>query len=447
MLPGHGLAERRAEGEGRVRLADATGKPVFVDLLPSWLAGDRKALLRRGLVLVTIVLATGACTSGGDEPDDSAPAEVTEADDPEVDPFEVDQIEGDRPEVEASALDDPWAAGFPEPLIDLDRLIAGGPPPDGIPPVDDPMFLRVDDVDFLEDGEAVLVLEIDGDARAYPVQIMTWHEIVNDTVGGTPVTVSFCPLCNTAIAYDRRLDGRVLDFGTSGLLYSSALVMYDRQSESLWSHFTAEAIVGTLTGATLETIPMATVSWADFREAHPDGLVLSRKTGHIRDYGRNPYPGYDEPGEAPFLFDGEVDGRLAVKERVIGIRDGSAGVAVRTAELADEGVIEVSLGDRDLVVWLLPGTASALDDTTVSGGRDVGATGVFEPEVEGRRLTFTRTTDGFVDDQTGSSWDVLGQAVDGPLSGSTLEAYPHVDTFWFAWAAFLPDTAVVPALG
>ncbi len=410
-------------------------------------ASRRTGRLRRRLLLVAAVtVAAAACGNdgGGDASAPHPDSEATDARRSEPEPFEVDQVDGDPPSVEASALDDQRAAGFPEPLIDLDRLRAGGPPPDGIPPVDDPTFLRAEDVDFVEDGEAVLALEIDGDARAYPVQIMTWHEIVNDTVGGAPVTVSFCPLCNSAIAYDRRLDGRVLDFGTSGMLYNSALVMYDRQTETLWSHFTAEAIVGALTGSTLETIPVATVSWADFRDAHPEGLVLSRETGHLRDYGRNPYPGYDEPGEAPFLFDGEVDGRLAVKERVIGIRDGDRGVAVRTTELAEGGVVEVELGARDLVVWLQPGTASALDDATVSGGRDVGATGVFEPVVDGRRLTFVRTTDGFVDDQTRSRWDILGRAVDGPLRGASLEGYPHVDTFWFAWAAFLPDTDVVP---
>ena len=411
-------------------------------------AGGVQGRGRPLLLLAVITLTAGACGSDTDR-GDGAPdrdREVTEAQGADAEPFEVDQVAADPPSVEASALDDPRDASFPPPLIELDRLLAGGPPPDGIPSIDDPTFLRVDDVAFVEDGEAVLVLEIDGDARAYPVQIMTWHEIVNDTVGGTPVTVSFCPLCNSAIAYDRRLDGRTLDFGTSGMLYNSALVMYDRQTETLWSHFTAEAIVGTLTGSTLETIPMATVSWADFKDAHPDGLVLSRETGHLRDYGRNPYPGYDEPGEAPFLFDGEVDGRLAAKERVIGIRDDGQGVAVRTAELAEEGVVEVKIGPRDLVVWLQPGTASALDDATVSGGRDVGATGVFDPVVDGQRLTFTRTADGFVDEETASRWDVLGRAVEGPLRGATLKAYPHVDTFWFAWAAFLPDTEIVPPL-
>ena len=184
-------------------------------------------------------------------------------------------------------------------------------------------------------------------------------------------------------------------------------------------------------------------------ELHLDDALLGELGGPHR------HPPVAVPDADDALFDGEAavdlpveqERCLAVKERVIGIRDGDRGVAVRTTELAEEGVVEVELGAQDLVVWLQPGTASALDDATVSGGRDVGATGVFDPAVDGRRLTFTRTADGFVDDQTGSRWDVLGRAVDGPLRGTTLEAYTHVDTFWFAWAAFLPGTDVVPELG
>ncbi|NNE13139.1 MAG: DUF3179 domain-containing protein, partial [Ilumatobacter sp.] len=196
----------------------------------------------------------------------------------------------------------------PPPLVQFEEIRSGGPPPDGIPPIDEPRFLLPGDVDFLADNEPVLALEIDGDARAYPVQIMTWHEIVNDTVGGTPVTVSYCPLCNSAVAYDRRLGDRILDFGTSGLLYNSALVMYDRQTQTLWSHFTGQGIIGELTGEELVTYPLATVAWSTWRDTNPDGLVLSRDTGFSRDYGRNPYPGYDRVDGVPFLFQGEVDG-------------------------------------------------------------------------------------------------------------------------------------------
>jgi hypothetical protein len=170
-----------------------------------------------------------------------------------------------------SALDNPADPRLPKPLVDPDEIISGGPAPDGIPPVDDPRFEPVAEVDWLKDQEPVLALVLEGEARAYPVQIMVWHEIVNDTVAGIPVAVTYCPLCNSAVAYDRRLAERVMDFGTSGKLYRSALVMYDRQTESLWAHFTGQAVAGVLTGEELDTYPVSTVSWEDFRTSHPDG--------------------------------------------------------------------------------------------------------------------------------------------------------------------------------
>ncbi|MGH9185180.1 MAG: DUF3179 domain-containing protein, partial [Acidimicrobiales bacterium] len=259
-----------------------------------------------------------------------------------------------------------------------------------------------------------------------------------------PVTVTYCPLCNTAVVYDRRLGDRVLDFGTSGMLYQSALVMYDRQTESLWAHFTAEGLVGVLAGERLDTYPASIVSWASWRDAHPDGLVLSRDTGFQRDYGRNPYPGYDDVERQPFLFRGEVDGRLAAMERVVAVGRDSDPVAIRLDELAEAGVLEVTVGGDAVTVWHLPGTSSALDDIDTANGRDVGATGAFRPEADGQRLTFERDGEGFVDRETGSRWDVFGSALDGPLAGQQLEPLEHVDTFWFAWAAYQPDTRIEP---
>lgn len=358
----------------------------------------------------------------------------------------VAQVEESPAEDVPSALDAIDQEGLPAPLIDRSELLDGGPPPDGIPPIDEPKFHRAADVDFLEDTEPVLAVEVDGEARAYPVQIMIWHEIVNDTFGDLPVTITYCPLCNTAVGFDRRLDdGRVLSFGTSGKLFRSSLVMYDRQTESLWAHFDGGAVAGVLTGTELARIPVQTVSWGDWLEQHPDGLVLSRDTGESRDYGRNPYPGYDDIGEDPFLFEGELDGRLPAKERVVGFGLDVAPTAVRLAPLLDEGVVATELDGRPVVVWALPGTRSALDADTIEEGRDVGATGVFVAERNGDPLTFTRTDSGFVDAETASTWTVLGLAVDGPLAGTQLEALEHVDTFWFAWAAFSPDTKVLPA--
>jgi hypothetical protein len=387
-------------------------------------------------VVGVVAAACSGSDNGGDASGSGRVGDVTAV--------TVDQVPGSPREDTPSALDDPADAQFPTPLIDVGELRSGGPPPDGIPPIDDPRFLGAADVSFLEDSEPVLALEVAGDARAYPLQIMTWHEIVNDTVGDVPVGVTYCPLCNTAIAFDRRLDDRVLSFGTSGLLFNSALVMYDRQTESLWSHFTSQALAGVLTGERLATFPVAVVSWAEWRDAHPSGRVLSRDTGVDRDYGRNPYPGYDDVDNPPFLFDGEVDGRLAAKERIVGVGLDRDPVSVRLDALSDRGVLEVEVDGEPLTVWQLPGTSSALDTGEVAGGRDVGATGVFLPRINGRSLTFERDGDRFVDRETGTAWDIFGRGVSGTLAGERLEGVDHVDTLWFAWAAYQPDTRIAP---
>jgi hypothetical protein len=386
--------------------------------------------------------------------EDGELSSATDAAAGESDPTERIQLEPSPPDVTVSGLDiyrGAEIAGAPEPLVDLEEIRSGGPPPDGIPSIDDPVFLPAADVDFLAENEAVLALTVNGDARAYPVQIMMWHEIVNDTVGGVPVAVTYCPLCNSALVYDRDVGDLVLEFGTSGLLLNSSLVMYDRQTETLWSHFTGAGIVGELTGVELETQPVATVSWSTWRDAHPDGLVLSRDTGFDRSYGQNPYPGYDDADSLPFLFDGDVDGRYTAMTRIVGVeRDGDA-LAVPFFVLEESGVVDTDLGGSELVVFWAPGTASALDAFEVADGADVGATGTYIPVVDGRSLSFTARVDGsgggldgaFVDAETGSTWNVLGQATAGSLAGDQLEAAPHVDTFWFAWAAFRPDTSVI----
>lgn len=147
-----------------------------------------------------------------------------------------------------SALDSMFADEFPDPLIDPNEVISGGPPPDGIPPIDDPVFLDVvDNLELLPANEPVVALEINGDARAYPIRAMVWHEIVNDTVGGVPVSVTYCPLCNSAVTYERTINGVETTFGTSGRLFASALVMYDRATETLWTHYDGHAVIGVLT--------------------------------------------------------------------------------------------------------------------------------------------------------------------------------------------------------
>ncbi|MDP9397906.1 MAG: DUF3179 domain-containing protein, partial [Actinomycetota bacterium] len=350
-------------------------------------------------------------------------------------------------------------AGLPAPLVDPSEVVSGGPPPDGIPPIDDPRFLAAGEVDWLAGDEPVVALQVGDRHRAYPVQIMIWHEIVNDELAGTPVAVTYCPLCNSALAFDRRLGERLLTLGTSGKLYRSDLVMYDRQTESLWSQIEGRAIGGHLAGEKLRRVPVQVVTWDAWRQAHPDGQVLSRETGVERDYGSNPYVGYDAPAAHPFLFRGDADPRLRPKERVLGLGDegadgvggvggvGGSGekdpVAVVLADLAEQRVAEVEVAGRPVTVWAVAGLRSALDTDTVAAGRKVAATGAFDPMLGNRRLTFTAAgTDTFTDRQTGSTWNLLGRAVAGPLAGQQLQPVGHLDTFWFAWAAFHPDTRV-----
>ena len=289
----------------------------------------------------------------------------------------------------------------------------------------------------------MVAVEIDGDARAYPLQILTWHEIVNDSIGDVPVAVTFCPLCNSAIAFDRRLDGVELEFGVSGNLRNSDLIMYDRQTHSWWQQFTGEGIVGQYAGRALDHLSAAIVSFADFKAAYPEGKVLSRETGYARQYGRNPYAGYDTYDGNPFLFSGDLDGRLLPVERVIAVTIEGVDVAFPLKVLQEEGVINYEVGASQIAVFHKFGTTSALDANSIAESRDVGAAGVFDAVLDGQTLTFSIHQDGrIVDDQTGSVWDILGNAVEGALAGQSLTPVVHGNHFWFAWAVFKPETIV-----
>ena len=341
-----------------------------------------------------------------------------------------------------------WSTNFDISSIPYNEILSGGPGKDGIPAIDEPRFESIADARAWVTGQGpVIALEIDGDARAYPLAVLTWHEIVNDTVGDVPVIVTFCPLCHTALAFERTLDGEVHDFGVSGNLRFSDMVMYDRQSETWWQQATGIGIVGDLTGTKLEFLPSQLIGLDQFAEAYPDGQVLSRDTGHRRDYGRNPYVGYDTADQQPFLFAGVADGRLAPKERVVtlGEQDSDGPISIPYSELQAEGVANLEFEGEPVVVFWQPGAVSALDAAYIDESEDVGGTGVFSATVDGEALTFTREGDAdaaITDTQTGSTWDITGRAIEGPLAGATLTPISHGDHFWFAWAAFVPHTGI-----
>ena len=207
---------------------------------------------------------------------------------------------------------------FARARVAFDEIMSGGPPKDGIPSIDRPRFVSVVEARHMKDVEPVVGLVIAGEARAYPVSVLMWHEIVNDEIGGVPVAITYCPLCNSSVVFDRRLDGRVLDFGTTGKLRHSDMVMYDRQTESWWQQFLGEGIVGELAGRTLKVLPSRLESFADFRARAPAGRVLVPNDPGMRRYGANPYVGYDSL-DVPFLYRGPLPKGIAALERVVAV--------------------------------------------------------------------------------------------------------------------------------
>ncbi|MGD9590675.1 MAG: DUF3179 domain-containing protein [Pyrinomonadaceae bacterium] len=321
--------------------------------------------------------------------------------------------------------------------------MSGGPPKDGIPAIDKPKFVAISDAaNWLKSNEPVISLKVGDEAKAYPLQILMWHEIVNDEISGRPVTVTFCPLCYTAIAFDRQLDGKVLDFGVSGMLRHSDMVMYDRQTESWWQQISGEAIVGDLNGKILKQFPSQIVSFGQFMKAFPKGLVLSRETGFNRQYGTNPYKGYDDLAKTPFLFRGKPDQRLLPMEKVIAVEFGRISKAYRHAITRRRRVLADRIASTDIVIFHADGAASALDDGQISNSKSIGSTGVFVPEIDGKKLAFVYDSDEFVDEQTKSRWNIFGLAIDGKLKGKQLKQIRSGDYFAFAWLVFKPSTEV-----
>ena len=264
-----------------------------------------------------------------------------------------------------------WRAEWPRTdftssSVDFDTILSGGPPKDGIPSIDNPEFVPVAQANFMEPTEPVLSLNHNGVARAYPVHILMWHEIVNDMVGGEPIAVTYSPLCNSGIAFRATIDGEATQFGTTGKLRNSDLVMYDRASESWWQQFTGEAIVGTLTGRKLETIPLRMEALSAFAARHPTGEVLARPNVSRR-YGANPYVRYDT-SRRPFLYDGTYDGPVPALTYVVQVGE----TAWPLPRIRDEGTIE----EEGLTLTFIDGMAAPLDAPTVAGGRTIGTVSI-----------------------------------------------------------------------
>ena len=276
-------------------------------------------------------------------------------------------------------------------LVPAEEILQGGPPKDGIPAIDRPAFVKARDATNLRPDDMVLAIFRNGIAKAYPIRILNWHEVVNDRFGADEVVVTFCPLCGSGVAFESRAGGRPLRFGVSGLLYNSDVLLYDRETQSLWSQIKAQAVSGPLKGGRLTAVPVLHTTWADWRARHRDSLVLSQKTGYSRDYDGDPYAGYDKTENLMFPVKFRAQG-FHPKERVLGIvLDGKA-KAYPFVELAK--------------------SSAEVPDTLA--GRAI-------------RIRYSP------EHQSAEAFDTKGQ----PLVATTL--------FWFAWAAFHPDTVLYRA--
>ncbi|MCY4481338.1 MAG: DUF3179 domain-containing protein [Spirochaetaceae bacterium] len=388
----------------------------------------------RPRIRLTIVAIAGAILAGGAVLLVAAPAPGTAVTDPELLAEEAAPRGAGRE----------FKTDFTRHTVPYSDVLSGGPPKDGIPSIDNPQFVSVADADgWLGELEPVVLVEAGGTAKAYPLQVLTWHEIVNDEVGGVPISVTFCPLCNTAIGFQREFDGQVLDFGTTGRLRYSNLIMYDRQTETWWQQATGAGIAGKYAGSQLGFYPANIVSWQDFRERYPDADVLSRDTGYSRSYGRNPYAGYDNINNRPFLYRGpRTPEELPPMARVLTVDLPEEAVAYPYETLETARVINDTVAQTPITLFWQPGTASALDSGSIAAGRDVGTGASFSRSLNGEVLDFEWLDGAIRDRQTASTWSLLGEATAGPLEGSKLEAVVSINHFWFSWAAFRPETRI-----
>ena len=309
--------------------------------------------------------------------------------------------------------------------IPLNKIRSGGPPKDGIPSIDNPKFANVENAQFMSDSDTVIGLEINGESKAYPLFILVWHEIVNDSIGGVPVAVTYCPLCYTNQVFERVIDGKEVEFGTSGKLYNSNLVMYDRLTDSYWSQALGEAVTGEMTGYTLNIIPFDVITWDNWKTLHPDTVVLTTDTGHLRSYATDPYGDYYTDRRVIFPVDNDDD-RMHPKEIILGFKQDDSYKAYKQQDIESSTVInDVFAGKQILLVSLFSENARAFDGT-----------------VNGNTLEFEYSDKKIIDSSTGSEWSYDGIALSGEMKGIELDRIAFNPGFWFEWVAFHPDTEV-----
>ena len=348
--------------------------------------------------------------------------------------------------IDERGVNQQWDTDIKSSIIPLNELMALLPR-DKIKPIDEPQFYNVEvGATFFSEKEPVIAVAHNGMAKAYPLSILLAHEIVNDEISGLKIAATFCPLCYSALVFNRTFtykgETRELTFGTSGMLRNSDLVMWDRQTESWWQQFTGQGLVGFYSGALLEIVNSELIPFGKFRELYPEGQVLAPPKDYAYEYGTNPYVDYDEnQEEQPFLYKNTPDSRLPATERVIGIYGDNGVKAYPWTSIQKEKVINDVFENENVVLFYSEGMVSVVDEAVISESRDIGSVSVFSPVVGKKTLVFETNINGtFKDTETESVWDNLGKCVEGKYKGKTLQPIIHGQHFAFAWFEFYPNT-------
>ncbi|MET7029921.1 DUF3179 domain-containing protein [Sediminicola luteus] len=320
------------------------------------------------------------------------------------------------------------------------------------PTIDYPNFIgKAEGLDRFYEHEPVISVTINGESKAYPLNMLTMHEISNDSLGGIPILPTFCPLCNSSVVYDRRLghggQQYVLEFEVSGMLRNSDMIMADKQTQTWWQQLTGIGLVGDLKGVELDVIPSMVLSVKDYFKRYPSGKILSPKTGTAAEerYGTNPYTNYDSLGNKPwasFFDQDKLDNRLPPMERVIDLEGKNSYKIYPFSIIAKMGVINDRFDDRNIVIFHKKGTISVLDKYEISKSKAIGSATMFSSIVDGRTLTFKKVDDDFIDIETGSVWDITGRCIQGSMKGKELVPERYSNHFAFAWLAFHPESEI-----
>jgi len=301
-------------------------------------------------------------------------------------------------------------------------------------------------------NEPIIYLKIDGKSKAYPLNVLSSHELVNDTIAGKSILVSYCPLCNSALIFNRKISFKgkdyLLDFGVSGMLRNSNMVIYDKTTESWWQQLLGRAEVGELTGAELDILPTQIISVAEFFNRFPEGQVLSTETGFEKakkSYGFNPYVKYDKPDGLPykhFFKKEDISDKLPAMERVVDVKSEGKYKIYPYSVIAKKGVINDTFKSKNVVLFHQAGTVSVMDEKDIRNSRDIGSVTVFSAELEGKLLVFYKKGANFKDKQTNSLWDITGFCYKGKLKGSQLVIETHSIDFAFSWLKFHPNSEI-----